>query len=608
MRPEGINRIAVLGAGVMGHSIAQIAAQADINVTIRDVEQRFLDGAKTGIEKNLARLVEKGRLKQEDAAAIMGRITMSLSLPDAVKDADVVIEAVPERMEIKHQVWGEVTKYARADAILATNTSSLSITKMAVAVSEPGRFVGMHFFNPPTILKLVEIIPGEKTKPETIELVRGLAERLGKVPVVVGRDAPGFIVNRGLITYLNEAAKMLEKGYTKEQVDAAMQYKAGMPMGPFMLTDLIGLDITYNILHVFEENLGAAYRAAEPIRMLFDAKKLGKKTGEGFYVYGKPELTEEQAKGFDPALLLKPFIAEAERLVAEGIADPKSVDVAVKLGANLPMGPFELKARLEAGGGIEEKPVLIEAKNGIQKITINRPQKLNSITTEMLTSIADAVEKADSDKAIRCTVITGAGDRAFSAGADIDEFSKMNPEQALVYTRAGKKAMKRIKAAKKPVVAAINGFALGGGCELASWCDFRVAIDKAKLGQPEANLGVIPGWGGTKMLAKLVGKQRAKLLVMTGENVTAEEARQIGLVDKVYHAAEFTAKVDEFMAKLAASSPTVIAAVKKLTNPNVKEEDLEDESREFSGLFATKDLREGVAAFKEKRKPAFTGE
>jgi enoyl-CoA hydratase / 3-hydroxyacyl-CoA dehydrogenase len=467
LKPEGVGRIAVLGAGVMGHGIAQIAAQAGISVTIRDIEQSFLDGAKAGIEKNLARLVERGRLKQEEVPAILARIGMTLSLSDAVRDADLVVEAVPERMEVKHQVWGEVSKHAKADAILATNTSSLSITKMAVAVSDPGRFVGMHFFNPPTIMKLVEIIPGEKTKPETIATVKALAEKLGKTPVVVWRDAPGFIVNRILITYLNEAAKLLAQGYTKEQVDAAMQYKAGMPMGPFMLADLIGLDITYNILRVFEDNIGPSYKAAEPIQQLFAARKLGKKTGEGFYVYGKPEVKEDQSKGFDLALLLKPFVAEAERLVAEGIADPKSVDLAVKLGANMPMGPFELKAKLESDAGLE-KPVLTEAKNGVLKITINRASKLNSITTEMLRTIADAVEKADSDKAVRCVMITGAGDRAFSAGADIDEFSKLTPAQALDYTRAGKRAMKRVKAAKKPVVAAINGFALGGGCELAS--------------------------------------------------------------------------------------------------------------------------------------------
>jgi enoyl-CoA hydratase/3-hydroxyacyl-CoA dehydrogenase len=607
MKPEEVGRIAVLGAGVMGHGIAQIAAQAGITVVIRDVEQNFLDGARAGIEKNLARLVERGRLKAEDVPAIMERIGMTLSLPDAVRDADVVIEAVPESMEVKHSVWGEVSQNARPNAILATNTSSLSITEMATVVSDPGRFVGMHFFNPPTILKLVEVIPGNKTRPETIVTIKALAERLGKTPVVVSRDAPGFIVNRVLITYLNESAKLLDRGYTKEQVDAAMQYKAGMPIGPFMLADLIGLDITYNILRVFEENLGATYKAAEPIRRLFDEKKLGRKTGEGFYVYGKPEVKEEQAAGFDPSTLLRPFIAEAERLVSEGIADPVSIDLAVKLGANLPMGPFELKTRLEAGV-VEEKPVLTDSRNNILKITINRPTKLNSITTEMLNTIADAVEKADSDKTIRCVEITGAGDRAFSAGADIDEFSKLTPTQALDYTRAGKKAMKKIKVTRKPVVAAINGFALGGGCELASWCDFRVASDKAKLGQPEANLGVIPGWGGTKILAKLVGKQRAKLLITTGETVTAEEARQIGLVDKVYPASEFNTKVDEFVVKLVAASPNVIGAVKRLTNPNVKVEDLEAESGEFSKLFETKDFREGVSAFKEKRKPAFTGE
>jgi enoyl-CoA hydratase/3-hydroxyacyl-CoA dehydrogenase len=479
---------------------------------------------------------------------------------------------------------------------------------MATVVSDPGRFVGMHFFNPPTILKLVEIIPGEKTRPETIVVVKGLAERLGKTSILVNRDTPGFIVNRILITYLNEAAKLLDQGYTKEQVDATMQYKAGMPMGPFMLADLIGLDITYNILRVFEDNLGAAYKAAEPIRRLFEEKKFGRKTGEGFYTYGKPEVKEEQAKGLDPTILLKPFIAEAERLVAEGIADPVSVDIAMKLGANIPVGPFELKARLEVREGVKEKLVFMDTRNGVLKITINRPQKLNSLSIEMLNTIADAVEKADSDKTIHCIIITGAGDKAFSAGADIDELSKFTSTQAKDYSQAAKKAMKKIKMAKKPIVAAINGFALGGGCELASWCDFRVASDKAKLGQTEANLGVIPGWGGTKILAKLVGKQRAKFLIATGKIITADEARQIGLLDMVYPSVEFNAMLNEFVSKIVMASPTMMVAVKKLTNPNAKEDDLEAESEEFSKLFETKDFKEGVSAFKEKRKPNFTGE
>jgi enoyl-CoA hydratase/3-hydroxyacyl-CoA dehydrogenase len=608
MEHERINKIAVLGAGVMGNGIAQIAAQAGISVTMRARTQSSLDGAMAGINKNLGRLVERGRLKQEDVPAIVGRINMTLNLSDAVKDVDVIIEAVPEEMDAKRALWGEVSQQTKPGTILATNTSSLSITEIAKVVSDPGHFVGMHFFNPPTIMKLVEIIPGEKTQPETIAAVKELAKWLGKTSVVVSRDAPGFIVNRILITYLNEAAKLLEKSYSKEQVDAAMQYKAGMPMGPFMLADLIGLDITYNILKVFEDNFGSAYKVAEPIRVLFTQRKLGRKTGEGFYTYGKPEVKEEQARGFDPTVLLKPLVAEAEKLVAEGIADPVSIDLAMKLGANIPAGPFELKARLETGAGIEEKSVITETKNSVFRITLNRSSKLNSISTDMLNSVADAIEKAGSDNSIRCVVITGSGDRAFSAGADIVEFSKLTPAQALDYTKAGKKAMKKIKASKKPVVAAINGLALGGGCELASWCDFRVASDKAKLGQTEANLGVIPGWGGTMILAKLVGEQRAKLLIMTGEMVTAEEAKQIGLVDRVFSVGGFNAQVDEFVAKLVASSPTVIAAVKKLTNPSVKEEELEAESLEFSKLFETKDFREGVSAFKDKRKPIFTGE
>lgn len=192
-------------------------------------------------------------------------------------------------------------------------------------------------------MRLVEVIPGARTSPETVELVKALAERMGKTPVAVRRDAPGFIVNRVLITYLNEAAKLQDAGYTKEQIDSAMQHRAGMPLGPFMLADLIGLDIVYNILKVFEENLGPEYCPAKPIETLFEEKKLGRKTGEGFYSYEeRPTVPEEAGEGFDIDLLLKPLIEEAGKVVEEGIADREAVDTAMKLGANLPLGPFEM--------------------------------------------------------------------------------------------------------------------------------------------------------------------------------------------------------------------------------------------------------------------------
>lgn len=345
MEHENVKRIAVLGSGAMGHGIAQVAAGAGYTVTVRDIAREFIDGARQKIEGNLKRNVERGRMKEEEAQALMGRISFTVDLAEAVRDADLVIEAIPEDLELKRKVWGEVSGNAGGDAVFATNTSSLSITQIATGVPHPERFLGMHFFNPPTHMRLVEVIPGKKTGAQAIELVKAVAARLGKTPVVVKKDVAGFIVNRVLITYLNEAAKLVETGkWTKEQVDSAMQYRAKMPMGPFMLSDLIGLDIVYNILKVFEKDLGPKYRPAKNIEALFKEKKLGQKTGEGFYGYKvRPAVTEEAGRGFDTNLLLRPLLEEAEKVVSEGIADRESVDAAMKLGANLPMGPFEMK-------------------------------------------------------------------------------------------------------------------------------------------------------------------------------------------------------------------------------------------------------------------------
>jgi len=601
-----VEKVTVLGAGVMGHGIAQLAATVGFKVTIRDIEQSFLDGARKGIEGSLSKLVQRGRMTEKDSQEVLNRITMVLDLAEAVKEADLIVEAVPEKMSIKHQVWGEVSRSAKRDAILATNTSSLSITEMAKVVDAPERFVGMHFFNPPVLMQLVEVIPGAKTSQETISAIKALAEKLGKTPVAIKRDSPGFIFNRVVITYLNEAAKLLDKGYTKEQIDAAMQYKVGMPMGPFMLSDLIGLDIVYNILRVLEESLGPYYTPAEPVKNLYEGKKLGRKTGEGFYSYAeRPAVTEDQAKSFDVNLLLRPFVAEAEKLVAEGVADIQSIDTVIKLGGNIPFGPFELKARMEKGE-TEEKPVLVDTANGVFKITLNRPSKANGITSEMLDMIAEAVDKAEADKSVRCIVVTGAGDRAFSSGADIDRLSKFTGPEAYEFSRKGHRTFTKFMRSSKPVVAAVNGFALGGGCEVAMWCDYRIASDKARFGQTEINLGIIPGWGATKLLSQLIGVQKAKELMMGGELIGAQEALAIGLVNKVVPAAEFGSKVDELVKKLVNGPPIVLAALKRLTTLSLDE--LEAESKEFGMFFYTADLKEGVAAFKEKRKPVFKGQ
>ncbi len=605
MQPEKVEKIAVLGAGVMGHGIAQVAAAAGYKVAVRDIKQEFLDNGLAGIHKSLDRLVKRERLTPEGKEEILGRITFTLDVKEAVGDAQLVIEAIPEKMEIKHVVWQEVAEHAPEDAILATNTSSLSITKIAEVVPNPKRFVGMHFFNPPAIMKLVEVNQGEKTSQETVDTVMALAKNMKKTPVWVKKDSPGFIVNRVLVTYLNEAAKLLDN-FEVSQIDAAMQHKAGMPIGPFMLSDLIGLDIVHDILKTFEEQIGPEYAPHEKIKELFDSRKLGRKTGEGFYRYEeRPSVTEEEAKGFDVKLLLEPFVKEAEKLITEAVASVEDIDIAMKLGANIPKGPFEMK---KSGLG-EEKPILTEKEGGIYTITLNRPGKLNSMTIEMLGMIREAVDEAEVDKEVKVIVIKGAGDRAFCAGADISKFPEMTPKEAKKVSEAGHKTYKKLLKVPKPVIAAINGYCLGGGNELAMFCDFRLASDSARISQPEVSLGLIPGWGGTYMLKKLVGKTVADELNMTGRRIKADEAKAIGLVTAVYPSAEFDAKVKEYAQALVEASSISLKAMKELSSYDaVLDDALKAEAKAFANLWNYGDFKEGIDAFNNRRKPVFKGE
>lgn len=605
MLPDQVEKIAILGAGVMGHGIAQIAAAAGYKVAVRDIKQDFLDNGLKGITKSLDYLVKRERITPEVKEEILGRITLTLDLKEAVGDAQLVIEAIPEKMEIKHLVWRETAELAPNDAILASNTSSLSISKIATVVPNPERFVGMHFFNPPTIMKLVEVNQGEKTSDETVETVMELARKMRKTPVWVKKDAPGFIVNRVLVTYLNEAAKLLDK-FEIEQIDAAMQHKAGMPMGPFMLSDLIGLDIVHNILKTFEEQIGPEYAPHEKIIELFDSRKLGRKSGEGFYSYKeRPAVTEEQAKGFDVKLLLEPFVREAEKLFKEAVATVEDIDTAMRLGANIPKGPFEMK---KAGLG-EEKPVLTEKKDGVYKITLNRPSKLNSMTLEMLGMISDAVDEASTDPEVKAILVTGAGDRAFCAGADVSQFPGLSVKEARKVSKAGHNAFRKFMETPKPVVAAINGYALGGGNELILFCDLRIASDKARFSQPEVSLGLMLGWGGTYMLRKLVGKTVANDLILTGRRINADEAKSIGLVSHVYPAAEFEAKVNAYLQVLVNGPPRAISAMKKLgASDDNLDAGLEAEADAFADLWNYGELKEGIDAFNNRRKPVFKGE
>jgi 3-hydroxybutyryl-CoA dehydrogenase len=285
MSADQIKTVAVLGAGTMGNGIAHVFARSGYKVILRDVEQRFLDKGLDTISKNLDREVKKGKLAEADKPQVLARITPTTSAA-ALAEVDLAIEAVPEQLDLKVKLLKEVDAALKPGAILASNTSSISITELAAKTSRPERFIGMHFMNPVPVMQLVEVIRGAATSDETFATITALCEKLDKKPVAVN-DAPGFVSNRVLMPLINEAAFTVMEGVaTPEAVDAVMKMGMNHPMGPLELADFIGLDVCVNILDVLLTGFGdPKYRACPLLRKYVAAGWLGRKSGRGFYKY-----------------------------------------------------------------------------------------------------------------------------------------------------------------------------------------------------------------------------------------------------------------------------------------------------------------------------------
>ena len=346
MKIEDIKKIAVMGAGDMGHGIAEVALLAGYKVAMRDIEQRFVDKGLSRIKESLDKLVEKQKITADNQKAMLGNIATFVDIADSVKDADFVIEAVPEIMDLKKQVFRALDKAAPKHAILASNTSNMSITEMASATKRPEQVVGMHFFNPPVLMKLVEVIKGEKTSEETMQVAYNLALKMNKAPVRVEKDSIGFVYNRinaptGLLVNL-----ILEKGEaTPMEIDAKMR-KIGMPMGPYELMDYVGLDVAYHSGLYFAEKLSRDYAPPKWLKAKIDAGTLGKKTGKGIFDWskGRPEIDLSKAKeDFDPSALIALQVNEATKLLEGGVVKTaEEIDKAMVNGGGAVIGPFQL--------------------------------------------------------------------------------------------------------------------------------------------------------------------------------------------------------------------------------------------------------------------------
>ncbi len=346
MKVEDIKKIAVMGAGDMGHGIAEVALLAGYKVALRDIEQRFVDKGLSRIKESLDKLTEKQKITEDNKKAMLANIKTFVDIAESVKDADFVIEAVPEIMDLKKQVFQALDKAAPKHAILASNTSNMSITEIASTTKRPEQVVGMHFFNPAVLMKLVEVIKGGKTSEATMQVAYNLALKMNKVPVRVEKDSIGFVYNRvnapiGLLVNL-----ILEKGMaTPMEIDAKMR-TIGMPMGPYELMDYVGLDVAYHGARYFAEKLSPDYAPPKWLKAKIDAGELGKKTGKGIFDWskGRPEIDLSKAKeDFDPTWLIALQVNEATKLLEAGVVkSPEEIDKAMVNGGGSMIGPFQL--------------------------------------------------------------------------------------------------------------------------------------------------------------------------------------------------------------------------------------------------------------------------
>jgi len=344
-----IKRVAVIGAGMMGHGIAQVFAMKGYEVNLLDISDEILKKAVQGIQWSLNKFVEKRRIRKEDADAALSRIKTTTSYEEATKDIDFAIEAVSEKIELKKKVFATIDENAPPHAIIATNTSTLSVTEMGRATKRPDKAVGMHWFNPPQLMQLIEVVKGDDTNDETVNTVLELSKKLGKTPILCKKDVRGFIVNRVLGCVFNEAFWAYKRGEaSKEGIDASAKYTGGFPMGWFELCDFVGVDIAYEVGKVLYAAYGERFKpCTEVIEPLVKEGKLGQKTKAGFYDWskGRPRIPFELSDEYDVERSWVVAINEAAWLIHDDVAEPESIDTGMKMGTGWPSGPCEYADR-----------------------------------------------------------------------------------------------------------------------------------------------------------------------------------------------------------------------------------------------------------------------
>ena len=671
-------RAAVVGAGTMGGQIAQTIAAAGIPVVLKDISEELvqagLDEARNVTSGQANKLAEKGKITAEQAAAqieeVLGRIHGTTSY-EAFGDVDFVIEAVPEKMEIKQAVFAELDAATPGHAILASNTSSLSITEIGEATLRPEKVVGFHYFYPASIMPLIEIVEGEETSAETVTAALTFAQAIRKQPITCA-EVPGFVVNRILNSGTSEIWREQEqKGLSIKLIDEGVGAAGVIPMGPYFLVNLLGLDTVLHVAEHLAESYGPErFYVPKGMKKLVGEGKLGAKTGgEGFYdTQGEANLPGDKEPDIEELvelLVLKTFV-EACLVLEEGVATHRDIDFGLMAGAGLDprrglLPPF-MKADVEGLDTILERlenaqerhgerfapPTILrrlvaqgrlgqksgqgfyaypqpdaEQPEGAEVVKLEtRPDgvaiawlangQMNSIAPSVIEDLGKVwqhVKGAGSrgEAPIRALVIASSNPFLFSAGADIKAFTSMDEAGGEQLIHAAHALLRELESEGIATIAAVNGLAFGGGCELAMACDVRIAARSALFGQPEIKLGIIPGFGGTQRLPRLVGTNKALEMNLTGDPILAEEAYEYGLVNRVVDDHELLDTALAWARKLAAQAPLAMQQIKRVSGAGDLDQGIEAEKQGFATVFRSQDGKEGISAFLGKRAPRFQG-
>jgi enoyl-CoA hydratase / 3-hydroxyacyl-CoA dehydrogenase len=663
-------KAAVVGAGTMGGQIAQTIAAAGIPVVLKDIDdalvQAGLEEARNVTKGQVGKLAEKGKITEEQAERqiqeIVGRIQGTTSY-EGFGDVDFVVEAVPERMEIKQAVLAELDAATPGHAILASNTSSLSITEMGEATLRPEKVIGFHYFYPASIMPLIEIVEGEDTSAETVAAAITFAQAIRKQPITCA-DVPGFVVNRILNAGTSEIwREQEEKGLSIKKIDEGVGAAGVIPVGPYYLVNLLGLDTVLHVAEHLVESYGEErFYVPKGMQKLVAEGKLGAKSGgDGFYdPQGEPNIPgdgDPDVQELVEMLSLKTLL-EACLVLEEGVATHRDIDFGLMAGAGLDprrglLPPF-MKADAEGLDSILERMENAQERHGerFTPPTILRrlvaqgrlgqksgqgfyayPQpdaeqpsevikletredgvaiawlangQMNSISPQVVQDL-EKVWASVKQSGVRALVIASSNPFLFSAGADIKAFTTMDESSGEELINAAHALFTDLGSDGVATIAAVNGLAFGGGCELAMACDMRIAARSAIFGQPEIKLGIIPGFGGTQRLPRLVGVSKALEMNLVGDPVLADEAFELGLCNRLVDDHELLDTALGWARKLAGQAPLAVEQIKRVSAAGDLDEGIEAEKRAFTSVFQSADAKEGISAFLAKRAPRFQG-